>query len=50
MSLIYQSVQQQAQALAYIDVFKVMAIIFFAVIPLLLFVKRTKPGAVAAGH
>ena len=36
--------------LAYIDVFKVMAVVFFAVIPLLLFVKRTKPGAVAAGH
>jgi DHA2 family multidrug resistance protein len=48
--MIYQMVQQQSQALAYIDVFKVMAIIFFAVIPLLLFVKRTKAGAAAMAH
>ena len=48
--MIAQMVQQQSQALAYIDVFKVMAIIFFAVIPLLVLVKRSKPGEVALGH
>jgi DHA2 family multidrug resistance protein len=50
LGMIAQMVQQQASALAYIDVFKVMAIIFFAVIPLLVLVKRSKPGEVALGH
>jgi DHA2 family multidrug resistance protein len=48
--MIYQMLLQQAQVLAYIDIFKVMAVIFLAVIPLLIFVKRTKPGTAAAAH
>ena len=42
--MIYQMVQRQASMLAYVDVFKMMAIVFLAVIPVAMLLKKTKPG------
>ena len=42
---IYQGVVQQAQVLAYVDVFWVLAIAVAVVTPLLFFMKRVEPGA-----
>jgi DHA2 family multidrug resistance protein len=51
MDLLYRSLQSQATMLSYLDVFKVMSIGSFAMILLVIFLKRIKPGAKpAAGH
>jgi DHA2 family multidrug resistance protein len=50
-AMIYHMVQQQASMLAYVDVFKMMAIVFLAVIPVAMLLKKTKPGeAPIAAH
>lgn len=45
---LYETVRQQAQALAFIDVFWVLAVIIAAITPLLLLMKRVKPGQAPA--
>jgi hypothetical protein len=50
-AMIYHMVQQQASMLAYVDVFNMMAIVFLAVIPVAMLLKKTKPGeAPIAAH
>jgi DHA2 family multidrug resistance protein len=48
-AMIYQMIQQQASMLAYVDVYRVMAIVFLAVIPAAMLLKKTKPGDAAIG-
>jgi DHA2 family multidrug resistance protein len=43
-------VQQQAYMISFIHVFQVLAIIFVAVLPLLLVMRRPRRGSAAAGH
>jgi DHA2 family multidrug resistance protein len=45
---IYQQVVQQAQLLSYLDDFKILGVVFLALLPLLLLVKPGKGGAGAA--
>ena len=45
---IYQQVVQQAQLLSYLDDFKVLGVVFLALLPLLLLVKPGKGGGAAA--
>jgi len=47
---VYGAVQRQAAVLSYIDTFWVMAIICFAVIPIVMFARRPEPGRAAMGH
>jgi hypothetical protein len=42
--------QQQANTLSYIDCFWVMGIAFAVLVPLVFFMKKAKPGRVAAAH
>jgi DHA2 family multidrug resistance protein len=50
-AMMYQILQQQASMLAYVDVFRVMAIVFLAVVPIALLLKKTRPGeAPIAAH
>jgi DHA2 family multidrug resistance protein len=48
--MIYQLVQQQAQMLAYIDVFWVLAVACACMIPIVLLMKKNKPGTGGMGH
>jgi len=48
--MVYRTVQRQAQMLAYIDVFWVLAVFCAAMIPMLFLMKKNKPGAAAGGH
>jgi DHA2 family multidrug resistance protein len=50
LGVIFQSVTNQSQMLSYIDVFHVLAIGAFAIIPLALSLKSVKPGQTAAAH
>jgi DHA2 family multidrug resistance protein len=51
LSAIYHTVQQQAAMLAYVDVFQIGAVGSLAVVVLVLFLKKIKPGTkVVAGH
>src|SRR5205085_703474 len=45
--MIYESVQRQSAMLAFIDDFKLLGIVFFAVIPVLLLLRKPKKGASA---
>jgi DHA2 family multidrug resistance protein len=45
---IYQQVVQQAQLLSYLDDFKILGVVFLALLPLLLLVKPGKGGGAAA--
>lgn len=47
---IARSVAQQANILAYIDVFEIFAIACLAVVPLLFFAKRSEAGKASMGH
>ena len=47
---IYQSLQQQATALAYVDVIRVFALCCALALPLLLLARRNRPGTVAMAH
>jgi len=47
---IYENIQRQAAALAYIDAFLVMGALCAAAIPILFFAKKAKPGQAAVGH
>ena len=47
---IYQSVTDQATLLSYLDDFKVLGLLFLALLPLLLLVKRGKGGAAQMAH
>lgn len=47
---IYQSLQQQASALAYVDVIRVFAVGCAVALPLLLLARRNRPGGVAMAH
>ncbi|MFZ0861561.1 MAG: hypothetical protein WCA27_25845 [Candidatus Sulfotelmatobacter sp.] len=50
-ALLYKMLQQQAALLSYVDVFHVMGILFLAIIPLILFMRRSKRGLpVALSH
>ncbi|MFZ0864364.1 MAG: DHA2 family efflux MFS transporter permease subunit [Candidatus Sulfotelmatobacter sp.] len=40
-ALLYQMLQQQASLLSYVDVFHIMGVLFLAIIPLILFMRRT---------
>ena len=44
MANIYQQVVQQAQLLSYLDDFKILGVVFLALLPLLLLVKPGKGG------
>jgi MFS transporter, DHA2 family, multidrug resistance protein len=44
-ALIYQVVQQQASLLSYLDLFHIMGIVFLAIIPLILVMRRPGHGA-----
>jgi len=50
--ILYGMVQRQSNMLAFADAFWVMGILFLAIIPLMFFLRRVKPGSgpVAAGH
>ncbi|HVT90759.1 MAG TPA: hypothetical protein VHD56_18035 [Tepidisphaeraceae bacterium] len=48
LAMVYGTVQHQAAMLSYIDVFKTMALIFLTIAPLVILMRRIKPGAVAA--
>ena len=43
-------VQRQAYLMSFVHVFQLLAIIFVAVAPLLLLMRRPRKGSVAAGH
>jgi hypothetical protein len=43
--MIYSTVQRQAAMLAFLDNFKMLGIVFFAVIPVLLLIKKPKGPA-----
>jgi DHA2 family multidrug resistance protein len=47
---LYAQVIRQAMAISYLDVFKVMAIGAFLMVPLTFFLKKIKPGEAHAGH
>jgi DHA2 family multidrug resistance protein len=47
---LYANVLRQSQMLAYLDVFKVMAIGAFIMVPLTFLLKKSKPGESHAGH
>jgi DHA2 family multidrug resistance protein len=47
---LYRTVQQQAAVLAYIDTFWILALVCFAILPLVLVAKRPQPGQAAMGH
>jgi len=47
---IHQSVTDQAPLLSYLDDFKVVGLIFLALLPLLLLVKAGKGGAAGIAH
>jgi MFS transporter, DHA2 family, multidrug resistance protein len=50
-AMLYQSVQNQASILSYLDVFQILAYGSFAMIPLALLMKKSKPGEkMHAGH
>jgi DHA2 family multidrug resistance protein len=46
----YQTVQQQASALAYIDAFEIIAVVCLLALGLVLFARKTKPGQAAMAH
>ena len=48
--LIYGTVQRQAAMLAFIDDFKLLGVVFFAVIPVLLLLRKPKKGASVPVH
>jgi MFS transporter, DHA2 family, multidrug resistance protein len=50
MGQIYQSLQQQASILSYIDVLQTFAIFCACMVPLVLLMKRPPKGATAAVH
>jgi MFS transporter, DHA2 family, multidrug resistance protein len=43
--MVYSTVQRQSAMLAFVDNFKMLGVIFLAVIPVLLLLKKPKPGA-----
>jgi hypothetical protein len=43
--MIYNTVQRQAVMLAFIDNFKMLGIVFFAIIPVLLLMKKPRAAA-----
>jgi len=47
---LYRILQQQAVALAYVDVIRIFAICCLCALPLLLFARRGRPGAPAMAH
>ncbi|HEY7337853.1 MAG TPA: DHA2 family efflux MFS transporter permease subunit [Bryobacteraceae bacterium] len=47
---IYQILQAQALALAYVDVFRILGIVVLLAVILVFFAKKTKPGQAAMGH
>ena len=48
--MIYETVQRQSAMLAFIDDFKLLGIVFFAVIPVLLLLRKPKKGASVPVH
>ena len=48
--LIMNQVLRQASVLAYIDCFYALAIVFALMIPLIFFMKKTRPGRASMGH
>jgi len=49
-ALLMRTLQQQADVLSYIDCFWLLGITFAALLPLVLLMKKTKPGRAAAAH
>lgn len=49
-ALIYRMVQQQAQLLSFLDDFRLLAIVFVALVPFLVLMRRPTPGAPPAAH
>jgi DHA2 family multidrug resistance protein len=49
-ALLMRVLQQQANTLSYIDCFWIMGIAFAVLVPLVFFMKKAKPGRVAAAH
>jgi len=47
---IYGQLIQQATTLAYIDVLRIFGVIAAVMVPLLFFMKASKPGQAAMGH
>jgi DHA2 family multidrug resistance protein len=47
---IYAGLQMQAQTLAYIDTFWVLALIALCLIPLVLFLRKVEPGKAPVAH
>jgi len=50
MGVVYRTLQQQAYSLAYIDVLWLMGVGTMCMLPLLLLLRRNRPGKVAMGH
>ena len=49
--ILYGTLQQQAALLSYLDVFRVMAVVFLMIVPFVLILKKLKPGgAPIAAH
>jgi hypothetical protein len=46
--MIYRTMQQQAALLSYVDVFRIMGLLFLAVIPLIFLMKR--PHHASSAH
>lgn len=49
-SVIYAGLQKQASMLAFIDVFRMLAVIFIALIPFVFLLKKGRPGQAPASH
>lgn len=49
-ALIMRTIQRQAETLSYIDCFWLLGIAFGCMVPLVFFMKKTKPGRAAAAH
>ena len=49
-ALLYQMVQQQASLLSYVDAFHIMGILFLAIVPLILLMRKQTHKAATAAH
>ena len=45
--MLYGTVQRQAALLSFVEVFRIMAFLFLAIIPLILLMRKAKPRGIA---
>ena len=48
--LVYRMVQRQSSLLAYVDNFRMLALIFLLLVPLMFLMKKSKPGGMLPVH